>query len=358
VNDGSGPEASQEFDRVAAETRDARFRFLTTENRGPGAARNAAAEAATGELLLFFDANGLPKGRDFVATLVRALRWSGVDCLTCAYDIVSADCLVPTEQDVVSTYRPFGPCLEAGFFQNVMGDATMMLPRSVFTQVGGFPTARASWEAQEFLLRLCFQRFKLETFPEALIYSRVRPSGSSQSLRAAAGGAERRPGAHHSDSWRPHPGGTPRCRARTPGRPLTRAWGMRHVSGGPRRLHERIEQPEPQDVDEVPIVRPELESTIVECREARICRSMIRVPRTSRSSASCRKRSPNPSPGRSGTGDGVPRVGRPRTNSQVGKISGRRAWLAIYSRVVALRVGNQGLSSMNRPLLSAVPIGR
>jgi glycosyltransferase involved in cell wall biosynthesis len=48
VNDGSGPEASQEFDRVAAETRDARFRFLTTENRGPGAARNAAAEAATG----------------------------------------------------------------------------------------------------------------------------------------------------------------------------------------------------------------------------------------------------------------------------------------------------------------------
>jgi glycosyltransferase involved in cell wall biosynthesis len=180
VNDGSGPEASQEFDRVAAETRDARFRFLTTENRGPGAARNAAAEAATGELLLFFDADGLPKGRDFVATLVRALRWSGVDCLTCAYDIVSADRLVPTEQDVVSTYRPFGPCLEAGFFQNVMGDATMILPRSVFTRVGGFPTARASWEAQEFLLRLCFQRFKLETFPEALIYSRESPSGRSQ----------------------------------------------------------------------------------------------------------------------------------------------------------------------------------
>jgi glycosyltransferase involved in cell wall biosynthesis len=180
VNDGSGPEASQEFDRVAAETRDARFRFLTTENRGSGAARNVAAEAATGELLLFFDANGLPKSRDFVATLVRALRWSGVDCVTCAYDIVTADRLVPRERDVVSTYRPFGAFLEAGFFQNVMGDATMMLPRSVFTQVGGFPTARESWEAQEFLLRLCFQRFKLEAFPEALIYCRESPSGRSQ----------------------------------------------------------------------------------------------------------------------------------------------------------------------------------
>jgi O-antigen biosynthesis protein len=48
VNDGSGPEASREFDRVATERRYPRFRFLTTENRGPGAARNAAAEAAGG----------------------------------------------------------------------------------------------------------------------------------------------------------------------------------------------------------------------------------------------------------------------------------------------------------------------
>jgi hypothetical protein len=116
-----------------------------------------------------------------VAALVRALRWSGVDCLTCAYDIVSADRPVLTEQDVVSTYRPFGPCLEAGFFQNVMGDATMMLPRSVFTQVGGFPTARASREAQEFLLRLCFHGYVLETFPEPLLYSRERPSGRKES---------------------------------------------------------------------------------------------------------------------------------------------------------------------------------
>jgi hypothetical protein len=61
-----------------------------------------------------------------------------------------------------------------------MGDTTMMLPRSVFAQVGGFPTARASWEAQEFLLRLCFQRFKLETFPEALFYSRESPSGGNE----------------------------------------------------------------------------------------------------------------------------------------------------------------------------------
>src|SRR5262249_18876720 len=91
VNDGSGPDASREFDRVATENRDLRFRFLTTENRGHGAARNAAAEAATGDLLFFLDGDDLPKGRDCVASLVRALRRSGADCLTCPYDIVGAD---------------------------------------------------------------------------------------------------------------------------------------------------------------------------------------------------------------------------------------------------------------------------
>src|SRR5262249_6920904 len=175
VNDGSGPEPSEAFDRVAAGTRDGRFRSLTTENRGPGAARNAAAEAATGDLLLFFDADDLPKGRDFVASLVRALRWSGVDCLTCPCDIVSTDRVLPTEQDVVSTYRPWGACLEAGFFENVLGDSTMILQRSVFTGLGGFPTGRLCWETHEFLLRLCFRGFRLETFPEALLWARCSP---------------------------------------------------------------------------------------------------------------------------------------------------------------------------------------
>jgi hypothetical protein len=56
----------------------------------------------------------------------------------------------------------------------------MILPRSVFTQLGGFPTKRASWEAHEFLLHLCFQRFRLETVPEAILYSRESPPRESR----------------------------------------------------------------------------------------------------------------------------------------------------------------------------------
>jgi O-antigen biosynthesis protein len=180
VNDGSGPEASRELDRVADLHRDGRFRFLTTEHGGPGAARNVAAEAATGELLLFFEADGLPKTRDFVMNLVHALRRSGADCVTCAYDVVQTDRPVPTEKDVVSTYRPWGPCLEAGFVENVLGDSTLLLSRSVFARAGGFPTKQPSWEAHAFLLRLCFQDFTLETFPTAVVFLRNAPPHHTQ----------------------------------------------------------------------------------------------------------------------------------------------------------------------------------
>ena len=74
VNDGSSPEASREFERLVTCNGDRRFRFLSIENRGPGAARNFAAEHAVGEFLLFFDADNVPKGPEFIRTLVCALQ--------------------------------------------------------------------------------------------------------------------------------------------------------------------------------------------------------------------------------------------------------------------------------------------
>jgi hypothetical protein len=85
---------------------------------------------------------------------------------------VRDDDLAPREEDVVSTYRPWGYCLEVRFFENIMVDAVVILPRSTFMNVKGFPTTEASWEFHEFLLRACFRGYELETFPEALVYLR------------------------------------------------------------------------------------------------------------------------------------------------------------------------------------------
>jgi glycosyltransferase involved in cell wall biosynthesis/GT2 family glycosyltransferase len=180
VNDGSNAEASAKFDRVARRCRDSRFHFFTTENAGPGAARNFAASKASGNMLVFFDADNIPKSDNFIHDLVSALEHSGADCLTCPFDIVAGDKIHVTDEDVIATYRPFGPCIEAGFFENVLGDATMIMTRAVFKALGGFPTGRASWEDHEFLLRLCFNGFKLETFTEAIFYYRQSPQGRNK----------------------------------------------------------------------------------------------------------------------------------------------------------------------------------
>jgi GT2 family glycosyltransferase len=98
------------------------------------------------------------------------------------YDIVGPEKVLISERDVVATYRPTGSCLEAGFFENVFGDSTMIITRAAFESVGGFPTWRAAWEDHEFLLHLCFSGFKLETFPDSLFYYRKNPSGRNQQV--------------------------------------------------------------------------------------------------------------------------------------------------------------------------------
>jgi GT2 family glycosyltransferase/glycosyltransferase involved in cell wall biosynthesis len=180
VNDGSEPEALSVFNRVGQNNHDPRFRFLNTENQGPGAARNHTVEASKGGLLLFFDADNLPRDSSFVSTLVRAIERSGADCVTTPYDIVGPETVQIDDQDIVATYRPTGPCLEAGFFENVLGDATMIIRRSVFESIGGFPTRRAAWEDHEFLLNLCFSGFKLETLPDSTFFYRQSPEGRNQ----------------------------------------------------------------------------------------------------------------------------------------------------------------------------------
>jgi O-antigen biosynthesis protein len=191
VNDGSSDEASREFDRVAMLCHDRRFHFHTTPGQGPGAARNVAVGYASGELLMFFDADNLPKGPDFIGTMVCAIQRSNVDCVTSAYDTVGADRRAVSERDVMATYRPIGPCIEAAFFENVLGDATLIITRDAFTGCGGFPThgqmssvegdgvrpsgQQRTWEDHEFLLNLCFKGRTLETFPEATFFCRQRP---------------------------------------------------------------------------------------------------------------------------------------------------------------------------------------
>jgi len=177
IDDGSTGESAIEFERVARACSDSRFRFVSGTNQGPRAARNRAAAMSDAEYLIFFDADNQPKDGAFITRLAAAIKTSGADCITVPYDLVDQGCMEPAEREILCTYRPMGGCVEGGFFENVFGDTTMIVRRSVFDALGGFSRERDSWEDHEFLLKLCLKEYSLEVYPQSLFYYRTSHNG-------------------------------------------------------------------------------------------------------------------------------------------------------------------------------------
>ena len=184
VNDGSGPGFSEEFESVRQRNNDPRFRFVTIENSGPGAARNTAARLATGEILVFFDSDNLPKDDGFLTTVVSALLHSNADCLTIPYDVIDHEVTDPTPANIKATYRPIGSCIQVAFVENVLGDATLAVWRKTFESVGGFPVHRdTNWEDWEFLVQFIVAGKRVVSYPDALYFYRDDPKGRNRSAR-------------------------------------------------------------------------------------------------------------------------------------------------------------------------------
>jgi glycosyltransferase involved in cell wall biosynthesis len=171
VDDGSTDASSTaEFDRMQKDYPPPRFRFFKQQNGGVGAARNFAAAQATGELLVFMDADNAAK-EEMLAVFAKAMRVSGADCATCHYDIFNGDFQKPS----VRTGAPLGPCLEAGWRTNIFGDANFVVKKGVFAALDGFNTHRNAVEDWQFLLRLTLQGFSQIVIPESLYWYRLLP---------------------------------------------------------------------------------------------------------------------------------------------------------------------------------------
>jgi len=171
VDDGSTEAGSvEQFDRMQKTY--PQFRFVRQANVGVGAARNFAAAQATGELLVFVDADNVAKPT-MLAVFARALQVSGADCATCQFDLFHepADLQKPPGD----TCRPLGPCLEAGWRMNIFGDANFVVKKTVFMELGGFATDRSAVEDWQFLIRLAFKGLRQIVIPESLYWYRFLP---------------------------------------------------------------------------------------------------------------------------------------------------------------------------------------
>lgn len=181
VNDGSTDSASVEvFQQLQKELSPRGWKFITQQNQGIGATRNFAASQATGEHLIFMDADNVAT-KKMISTFVKALAKSGADALTCMARVFKGHEYPDEKTEVFYVYRPIGPALEMAMLENVFGDANAIVRKKVFDAIGGFKTDRStSYEDWEFFALLALQGHKIDVIPEQLFYYRHLGEGFSR----------------------------------------------------------------------------------------------------------------------------------------------------------------------------------
>lgn len=156
------------------------WKVLQQANRGPGAARNFAAQEAQGDFLFFMDDDNIAK-RDEITTFVNVAEYTQSDVLTCVNDYFHGDKEPTDGQQPTGRWVPIGAAKTVGMFQNMYGDTNAMIRRSVFEFVGGFPDDYGyALEDWELFSKAVLAGFKLRTIPLPLYWYRLRLTSHSR----------------------------------------------------------------------------------------------------------------------------------------------------------------------------------
>jgi len=180
-NDGSSQaEAQRVFAEMAQHYAPRGWTFFEQANAGVGAARNAAAARASGDYLVFMDADKLAR-REMLEVMVRAMRCSHADALTCYFAAFSSEEAPAAEARFDYHYRPIGATFPLSILENTIGDANCIVRRSAFEAIGGFTAERnASFEDWELLLQLAYRGYRLDVIPQELFFYRHLEEGFSR----------------------------------------------------------------------------------------------------------------------------------------------------------------------------------
>ena len=187
VDDGSQSVAAlSALDTLEAEFSERGWRVIRQENRYLGAARNAAAAAARGEWILFFDDDNV-LFPDAVTRLVRAARFSGAECLPAASIRFFGDGDPRTDTNSRGTpIRFLGAARAWSHFRNVVGDSCALVRRDVFEAIGGFTEEyRVGLDDLSFLNRLIQTGHRIEPMPDPVYYYRFGKTSMKSRNRSA-----------------------------------------------------------------------------------------------------------------------------------------------------------------------------
>jgi len=173
VNDGSTEPASLEVWKQM-QAQHPTFRFISQDNQGLGAARNAGLAVARGEFFLPVDADNIARP-EMVTRYVRAMqRRPDVSVATCYY-LAFRETADIANGNFKYAYRPCGGSYVAAALRNVYGDANAIFRTAALRSVGGFETERdTTCEDWEIFVKLVREGHQLDVVPEYLFYYRYR----------------------------------------------------------------------------------------------------------------------------------------------------------------------------------------
>ena len=130
IDDGSeSAEARAVFAQAEAQYGPRGWKFLRGANAGPAAARNRAAREATGEAVIFCDADNWFRPGDGRGVFPRAWRRAG-PIASPAHLRSCRTGRIPPRRSSEYVYAPLGPCLELGVLENVIGDTNFIIRRA------------------------------------------------------------------------------------------------------------------------------------------------------------------------------------------------------------------------------------
>jgi glycosyltransferase involved in cell wall biosynthesis len=176
IDDGSEDEAAL---RTALQPWAARIRYVRQANGGPASARNTGIAHATGRLLAFLDADDEWRPEKLALQIAYFRQYPETGLLHTA---ISGEVRPPASLTGPPRAR-FCELFHSDFFINTL---TVMVPRQVITEVGGFDERREIHiEDYDLWLRIA-ARYPIGYIPEPLAYHRPGGLMSSQMERTYA----------------------------------------------------------------------------------------------------------------------------------------------------------------------------
>lgn len=180
VDDGSTDETAALLERAAAV--DSRIHVIRQENRGPGAARNNGAAAASGQVLAFLDA-------DDVWAAEKLSRLAAVFDRSNPPDLVFSQVAFFRDNPEAPSARSTIPDGPLGV-RNFLGEnptctmSNIAVTADTFARTGGFDAGMHHSEDLAWLIRVAASGANIGAIPETLTFYRTNEKGLSADLEA------------------------------------------------------------------------------------------------------------------------------------------------------------------------------